>query len=443
MKNISAIIAVILFTFSSCQKLKNENIIPEEAPRLTALQKEYKNILVSSDKGWYLDYAGSEEEGTVSIWMKFSDEGVTMQSDLYNFNDEISSTYRVGGVTRPELIFDTYSVWSVIAERMGGEFEFHMYPQENGTVVLKYIFEDKDREFVLRKATDSDRDLILAKAETSKLLADFEENGTAYFKNLILDDITAFWEIDISAQVVKLTWEDANQNIISEDFRYSNLENGIRFTKPWKPNGAGALSISELIFGNIAVDNLQIIEAGNAGVGRIESAHVPAFPYKNAADRYIYSNSLKTNEDPVRFLGYSVNRDAFSQELQTYYDAATNALPSFWRIQVYNYNPVANPRNAIVLVGKNEANSNTFHYFYYELQKMNSSYVKPVYEDANPLGSTIENHPDVVALLNAIYPPEGVTIVPLTGQKVRVINSVNSQLYMDLTISTPASIWSN
>lgn len=439
MKN-TLIAIIVIFILAACEELKYENIIPDEQPNLTELQEHYKSLLISAKDGWYLEYAGSSEEGTVSIWMDFTENRVTMQSDLYNFNEELTSTYRVGGVTRPELIFDTYSVWSVIAERMGGEFQFHMFPQEDETIILKYIFQSKDNEFILRKSTEADRALIRSKIKTSKLLSDFEDNATAYFKNLVLDKITAFWEIDVSAQIVKLTWEDKAQNIVSENITYSNLGNGIRFTKPWK---VGNIKVNELIFGSADERNLEIIEAGNAGPGRIESAHVPAFPYRNAADRYIYSNSLKTNEDPVRFLGYTVNEDAISPELKPYYDAVINAIPTFWRIQVYNFNPVTAPRNAIVLVGKTESNTNAFHFLYYDLQKIDDSFIKPVYEDANALGSAIEDHPDVVAFLNAIYPPEGITIVPLVGQKLRVVSSVNSQIYMDLTVSTPSKIWSN
>jgi len=439
MRNIFIVIAMI-FILSSCQKLKNENVIPESQPNLSELQDQYQNLLISPEDGWYLEYAGSETEGTVSIWMKFYKDRVIMQSDLYNFNDENTSTYRVGGVIRPELIFDTYCVWTVIAERMGGQFQFHIYPQENGTIILKYIFDNKDREFVLRKANSADRDIIVSKIKTSTMLADFEKNATAYFKNLILADITAFWEIDVSAQVVKLTWEDESQNIVSKELKYSNLSNGIRFAEPWK---VGNILVNELIFGSVTDSELEITKAGNAGVGRIESAHVPAFPYKNAAERYIFSNSFKTNEDPVRFLGYTVDENAVSPALKPYYDAVMNALPSFWRIQVYNFNPTSAPRNSIAFVGKNDANSNVWYYFYYDLQQINSSFIIPTYEDSNIAGGTIIDHPDVKAFLNAIYPPEGVTIVPLSGQNLRVVSSVNSQLYMELRVSTPSSIWSN
>lgn len=429
-----------IFVCASCQKLKNENIIPEDQPRLDELKLQYRDLLVSSQDGWYLEYAGSDTEGTVSIWMKFYRDSVTMQSDLHNFNEERTSTYRVGGVFRPELIFDTYSVWSVIAERMGGEFEFYMYPQDNGTIILKYLFVNKDREYILRKATVQDRELIVSKIRTSKLLADFKRNSSAYFNNLIVGDFKAFWDIEVSSQSIQLSYEDQDKKIVTKNITYSNLSNGIRFSRTLN---IGSISMDELIFGDLRDNELEIIEAGNAGPGRIESAHVPAFPYANSARRYVFSNIDKMQEEPVRFLGYTVDEEAISPALRPYYHALKNALPTFWRIQVYNYNPITAPRNSLVLVWKNESNSNVWYHFYYNFLQVNSSFLVPTYVEPSSTAAVVANHPDIKAFLNAIYPPEGITIVPMPGQKCRVVSSANSQYYMELTVSTPSNIWSN
>lgn len=430
---------IMLAFLASCQKLTNDNIIPDGEPRLTDIQQQYKNQLVASENGWYIEYAADADKGVVSVWMKFFDDGrVLMQSDLYNFTQELTSTYRIGGVNRPELIFDTYSVWSVIAEEMGGEFEFHIYPKEDGNFTLRHIFQDSDKPYTLRKATANDHQNILDKTATAELLSRFESNSSAYFKNLVLENITAFWEIRVDAQSIRLTWEDAQNREFTEQLAYSNLPNGIRFSTPWKPNG---LEIRELIFGDATDSELAVVSAGNGGAGRVEVGHIPAFPYKNAAERYIFSNLNKTNEETVRFLGYTVNEDAISDALRPYYDAVANALPTFWRIQVYNLSPVATPRNAIALVGKNDQGGNVWSYFYYQLDKVDDSHVRPTYQEASVDARPIENHPDVRAFLDAIYPPEGVTIEPLSGQKLRVISRKNSLHYMELTVSTPAGIW--
>src|SRR5690606_16480045 len=411
--------------------------IPEGNPKLAELQAEYRDILTSSTDGWYIEYAASPEHGAVSILMKFlDDERVEIVSDLNGFQEEKISTYRVGGVNRPELIFDTYSVWSVLAESFGGKFEFLIEPQEDGTILLKNIYVDKNREFVLREAEVEDRDLITEKTNTARMLQSFNDNASAYFRNLVLDDISAFWEMNVAIQRLKLTWLEGGE-VKSEEFSYTNGEQAIILSKPW---ATGSVQVSEFKFGTPTSNALEVTEAGTAGAGQVEVAHVPAFPYEGTADRYIDSNLDRPNETLVRLLGYTVSPEVgISEALRPYYDAVTNALPTFWRVQVYNYSPVDAPRNYLVFVGKDAEDKNTFYNFYYALTKADESHVVPVYENANTLGQIIVDHPDVQAFLNRIYPPEGVTIVPIASNICRVVSRANSNYWMQLTISTPTN----
>ncbi len=433
MKN-SLFIALIFLVFASCEKLKHDNVIPADVPRLSAVQQQYKDLLVANTNGWFIEYAPTADKGAVSILMKFKADGtVSMISDRAGFELEKMSTYRVAGVNNPELIFDTYSVWSAIAESAGGNFEFLMYPQENGNITLKNVLTNINLNYTLRKATSADQDVILARAATVTTLKTFYENATGYFKNLRLTNIAAFFSLDVNTQQLTLSWQE-NGEVVSKSFSYGNLENGIRLAQPWT---VGNISVRDINFGASSSNALQVTSAGNAGVGAIEVAHVPAFPYAGTADVFIFSNSLKPTETAVRFLGYTNNRDAISDALKPYYDAVTNALPTFWRIQFYNYSPITAPRNSITLVGKDAANANTFYYYYYALTKADGSHVNATYEDANTLGQTIANHPDVQALLTKIYPTEGVTIVPITSQKIRVVSRADSNHWVELTVSTP------
>ena len=434
----------VLLLLLSCERLDDDyNKIPDDIARLAELQQEYQDALVANTDGWFMEYQPGENNPAVPIFMKFFENGdVTMVSDRVGFDEEQTSTYRVGGVIGPELIFDTYSVYSSIAETGGGSFDFRMFPQEDGSFKLKHATGDLDTEFLLRKASANDKDEIIARAEVGYLLKEFNENSSAYFRNLILDEVSAFWELDIVSQQLTLTWEDGGGENQTETFAYTTLAgNGIKLVKPWKPQGS--VQIDEIYFGDVTSEGILIDDAGEGGAGKVEVSHVPAVPYKGTAEKYIFSNSLKMNENPVRLLAYTSNIDAVSNELRPYYEAVTNALPSFWRIQVYNYSPVDNPRNAIVLVGKNENDANTFHYFYYGMTIKDDSHVALEFENANELGSQIENHPDVIEFFNKIYPPEGITIIPLAAQRIRVVSRVNSLYYMDLIVSTPPGLWND
>lgn len=439
-KKYIVILSGICLLFASCENDTMEQVIPEDAPRLPELQQQYQDMLVASSSGWLIEYNPGADSPSVPILMKFFANGtVSMVSDRLNFTDETTSTYRIGGVIGPELIFDTYSVWSSIAETGGGAFEFRMFPQDDGNFILKHATGGNDTEFLLRKAQSSDLDDIKARASIGQLLNFFSESSSAYFRNLILQNISAFWSLDIESQQVTLTWENEQGDNQTAVLSYSTLPgNGIRFAQSWKPRAD--LEIKDLFFGEATDTALEVISSGAGGSGRIEVGHTPAFPYPGMADLYIFSNSLRTNENPVRFLGYTLDETRISPALRPYYDAISNALPSFWRIQVYNYNPVTAPRNAITFVGRNEAGANIWHYFYYDMQKIDESHVGLTYENANALGQEIVDHPDVQAFLNRIYPPEGVTIVPVgINQRLRVVSRANSNYWIELTISTPAN----
>src|SRR5690606_7806602 len=111
----------------------------------------------------------------------------------------------------------TYSVWSAIAENAGGNFEFLIYPQQNGDFILKNIFVNTNTNFTLRKATNTDKDTILAKSATTQLLKSFYDNATGYFKNLALQNISAFFDLNINTQQLTLSWQE-NGTVVSKTF---------------------------------------------------------------------------------------------------------------------------------------------------------------------------------------------------------------------------------
>jgi len=465
MKRTIVLIAFISLLFTSCEKLdQNYNKIPADAPRLAELQQEYKEMLVANTDGWFMEYQPGSNNPSVPILMKFSADGkVSIISDRYGFDAENISTYRVGGVIGPELIFDTYSVYSSIAESGGGAFDFRMYPQENGEFVLKHATGGLEMEFVLRKARATDHDDIIARASVGRVLQEFSENSSAYFRNLVLDNISAFWELDINTQQVTLTWENSGGGTTAtQTFSYTTLPgNGIRLAEPW--TAPGGIEVEEIFFGDATPDGIEITSAGNAGAGEIQVAHIPAFPYPGTAKRYILSNSFNPNQDPVRFFASvsgtrETSVDRISPALWPYYEKlwADDVWPTYIRLQVYNYNGAAFT-NSIQLLGAING-TNTWLPYYYALDEMDGSHVMvrkrnevptdhPHYGATYTSGTALtmyNDHPEFADFMDRIYPPGiGVTIVPLSGQNVRVVSRANSLYWMDLTISTPANFWNN
>lgn len=464
MKRIVFLVVCISLLFTSCEKLdENYNKIPEDAPRMEDLQQEYQEMLVANADGWFMEYQPGSDNPSVPIFMKFSADGmVSIVSDRQGFDQERVSTYRVGGVIGPELIFDTYSVYSSIAESGGGVFDFRMYPQENGEFILKHASGGLATEFVLRKAHPDDQDDIIERAAVGRLLKDFEQNATAYFKNLTLTNIAAFWEINVETQQVTLTWETTAGGATStQTFGYTTLPGtGIRLEQPWRAPG---IEVQEIFFGDATPNGIEITGAGNAGTGEITVSHIPAFPYPGAARRYIWSNSFNPNQTPVRFFAFIGARASaqtrFSEALWPYYEKLfdvtipnpPNDARTFSQVQVYNYNGTTFT-NSIQL----QFTGSLWLPYYYTLDEMDGSHVLTTRRDQVPTThpqygvytnaasqTTYDANPEIAAFLDRIYPPEGVTIVPLSGQNVRVVSRANSLYWMDLSISTPATFWSN
>jgi len=438
--------ALLLLVFTACEKLKQDNIIPEDTPRLTELQQQYKNMLTASPQGWYIEYAPTSDKGAVAILMQFSADGkVTILSDMAGFDTEKTSTYRIGGVTRPELIFDTYSVWSAIAENAGGNFEFLIYPQQNGDFILKNIFVNTNTNFTLRKATNTDKDTILAKSATTQLLKSFYDNATGYFKNLALQNISAFFDLNINTQQLTLSWQE-NGTVVSKTFSYTNLPNGIRLTEAWK---VGTISVQEFQFGTVSANALQIVSAGNAGSGQIEVGHTPAFPYKGTSDYFIWLNG------DVRFYAYTLATvaDYYSPALQTEFLKLKAVIGGeTFNAQLYNHNGTApNFTNSIQFryvmptgTTLHDGSTSGWLPYYYDLTKMDESHVIVTPKGtSNTAGAPFI--PQAMEFMSYIFPPEGITIVPYgragTLQRIRLVSRKDSKYYMTVTVSTPAGVY--
>lgn len=445
MKKILVFVVAVSFLFS-CEKLKNENIIPDSQPRLTELQTQYKNTLVDAPLGWYIEYAPSANKGATSILMKFrEDEKVEILSELAGFETEKISTYRVAGVNRPELIFNTYSVWSAIAETSGGSFEFLLFPQTDGSFVLRHVLGANTQSFTLRKATSADKDNILAKLATTQLLKSFYENATGYFKNISLQNISAFFDLNIVNQQLTLKWLQGSE-IKSKIFSYVNIPSGIRLMEDWV---VGNITVRDIVFGSLGNNSLKIVSAGNAGSGQIEGAHIPAFPFKGTSDYFIQQNGAE------RFYAYTLTNaaDYYSPALLSKYQILKESVGSeTFLVQLYNHNGTApNYTNSIqfryIMPSGSvmpDGSASGWMAFYYNIVKVDDSHliITPT-GTFNSVGAPFVNQ--VNNFLSDLFPPEGVTVVPYGRagalQRIRLVSRKNSKYYIMVTVSTPGGIY--
>jgi hypothetical protein len=445
MKRLFTMICLLSIGLMACEK-QTDNTIPDEVGGLPELQAKYKQQLVAATDGWVIDYVPIAGQGSVAIWVKFNaDATANIITDYNGFTSEQTNVrYRIGGVNAPELIFETYSAWHAIAENMGGAFEFVINFNADGSASLKTITGTVKQ--TLRKATAADKTDIIGKAAVVNLIENFNKNASGYFKNLVLANISAFFELNPAARTIKLTWLDASGNTVSDQFVYSNVANGIALNKPWKPLN---LQVETIKFGQGSTNELTITEAGTAGAGKIAVDHIPAFPYKGTSDYFIQSNGA------VRFYAYTLatSADYYSPALNVAYlklKALTNA--ETFNGQLYNHNGTApNFTNSIQFryimptgATAHDGTANGWMVYYFNLQKVDESHVL-----ITPTGATNTVAVPFLSAANEfmsyIFPPEGVTIVPFGRagalQRIRIVSRKDSKYYMTVTVSTPAGVY--
>ncbi len=429
----------------ACEK-QVDNTIPEGVGGLSELQQKYKQQLVASADGWVINYVPVAGQGSVAIWVKFNQDGTAnIITDYNGFTSEQTNVrYRLGGVNAPELIFETYSAWHAIAENMGGAFEFVITFNTDGSANLRTI--NGTVKHTLKKATAADKADIIGKADVVNLIENFNKNASGYFKNLVLTNISAFFELNPNARTIKLTWLDASGNTVSEQFVYSNVANGIALNRAWKPLN---LQVETIKFGQSSTNELAITEAGTAGTGKIAVDHVPAFPYKNSADYFIQQGGA------VRFYAYTLATvaDYYSPALLVEYQKLKTLMGAeTFNTQIYNNNGTAPNITSSIQFRYVMPTGQTTHDgtasgwmpFYYTMQKLDANAIK-----ITPTGVTTTVGVPFLSAANEfmsyIFPPEGVTIVPYGRagalQRVRIVSRKDSKYYMMVTVSTPASIY--
>lgn len=446
MKNI-ILVAFIAASFAGCSRSYEGTVVPENVPDLSALQQSYLQKLAAAPAGWYMEYKPTSAPTKVSLLMKFSANGrVSLVSDYKGFTEEQEDVrFRIGGNIKPELIFETYSVMHAVAENIGGKFEFYLSPNSDGNFSLTQINGPVNTVYTLRKAVDTDRADIEAKANTALLLQEFSGNASAYFKNLELGSFNAFWELNTDQQTLKLTWEDQAGLPVSKTVTYNYIANGIALSEPVIKD---AVSIDGLLFGAATANELEITAAGNAGPGRIAVSHTPAFPYKGTANLFMRIDNVLP-----RFFAYTLDDPDtyYSKDLQPHIAALRNLIsPTQLRIQLYHYNmnaagtTPASQLYSMQLLVKNETGANAFIPYYTSLEKIDESHVV-----VTPLGTTNSVGAPwltpVLDFMKIIFPAEGVTIVPDgrsgTLQRLRVISRKDSRIWFNIIVSTPTGIY--
>ncbi|UKJ09250.1 DUF4302 domain-containing protein [Solitalea lacus] len=204
MRNLYKFLFVILILTTSCKRELDLTFGTTPDERMNALQKEYKQELVSAEYGWKV-LNETYSKGNYGYYMDFDVNGkdrVRMVSDI-NTNSSTQlqeSAYRVKIVNAPMLSFETYNYLHLLNDPnpgvMGGtagrglqaDIEFDFKRSNGDTVFLKG--RKNGTQMILVKATKEEQELYLNGgylAAINKVKQIFANNMVSTFE---LNDVT-------------------------------------------------------------------------------------------------------------------------------------------------------------------------------------------------------------------------------------------------------------
>ncbi len=147
---------VLLMGAAACTHSEIEDVFgasPEE--RIAQLQQDYNQILAYPEYGWKGYYGSVNKHGGYLVLLRFEDGKVTIKSEAVGLikypESEETITYHVGVKQRPELVFESYSLFqawhgAIVGGELlkDGEFVFNFDKITQDEVILKSKSDLKD-----------------------------------------------------------------------------------------------------------------------------------------------------------------------------------------------------------------------------------------------------------------------------------------------------------
>lgn len=419
-------IAILVLACFSCKEFEDVQI-PEEAPRLDELCAQYAEILAGAEEGWLASYQPTGNSGIVQIYMQFHSNGtVDIQSDYIGYTEvQKEIRYRVSGMVRPELTFETESIWAKLYQVSGGDYLFTIEAAGNDTLLLKPARNPYDRPTcVVTRVNAQNKASFLESINTMKKLNNFVKNATAYFKNLELSgpqgSVNAFAEFNMDKGSILLTYQNERNDILNMERQYKVEGNRLLLI----PSGIiNQVEIEYLTLGEVGQDgNMSITDAGNRLSGQLSTTHIPPFPYKGSVDYYL---------DGDTYMQITESSDKM-QELIT----PIEEIKNFQGLQVYVNRYVASISPHTITLYANSLWGRYYVTFY--TQGEDEIYYKYITTGGNTDGKKLaeDNYTTVKPFLDKICAEEGYTIIVSPDkQSFTLVNRTDSRYWIKLKIS--------
>ena len=316
MKKTFLYILAVMTIGAGCRKTYNDTIqgqTPDQ--RISAALTAYQKKLTAAPYGWiFLESTtgiaynqGVSQTGpkiVLAYYMQFTDSGrVSMISD---FDPSMAATpktssYNVKQLTRPALIFDTYSYLHVPCDPdpnvshspfgfgygWGTDFEFSFSDSVAATALgdtIHFIGNLNGAQGMLIKATQAQQTAYLA-GNVLSLYAGVGNlnNILEYFKRLSLGGVSYEIRIDGIDRTVTFTWVDGSGNVQTATVSYYILATGIKFTSPIV-NGSQTITGIDNLSWDAGTSTLTVSIGGQSGT--VSGASTPLKTDLGAAERW-------------------------------------------------------------------------------------------------------------------------------------------------------------
>lgn len=336
--------------------------------------------LIAPQFGWKVNYQPSPQSGTFLILMKFDNSGnLNIKSDIVAgdetfFNTDI--TYRIDNGIGTELIFETYSVFHLLQEQLGGEFEF-LYLQKSGTNLIFQSKTDGGNPTILtfEPAGEFDENLLSGEITNNLRKTTIQDpslvGSNVYFQLYLVDrDISVFTTIDLDGRALKVLNAGVGQTMseilsnnqtvdIGHDTNYSTLGESIilETSASFSLNGQSIL-ISEFHIAN-AQESLESYCSG-------QDLTKISFEGSIGNESIIFSSSLfsasttftPNTEDPYSGNNFNLVND-MDEDVE---DIILEAFPDLVVMQFYfNYSAQGGAINAFGFVTQNSEGDTDFY----------------------------------------------------------------------------------
>ena len=232
MKKLLYILTGFVLLFGSCDNEEDRIFDLDADTRISEAVREYQDLLLSAENGWISNYyPNADLLGGFTFLFDFNADGTVKVA--WDISETVeTSLYQLSSIEKPQLAFDTYSIFSKMTDPeigeagvgMGGDYElyFERVSENQDTIYLEG--KTNGSTMVLVKATEAAwTDINKLKDMEAKLMK--EEGIHPFYRNLVVEGSDQKFMLSYFEDMRRLNFSFTNSS-----GEYEVIEKGVHFT---------------------------------------------------------------------------------------------------------------------------------------------------------------------------------------------------------------------